>query len=285
MYSEVQKQYLPPEISLARVLITVRTYPLPYTSYGEVVCTAGLLEDGKWVRIYPIRYRSVANTKLKKYQIIEIDLKKKKSDIRPETYTPKNELEEKFTIFDELKTDGNWEIRKKYVLKEVFYSFEELLELSKSPLKKSLATVKPSEIVDFYFQSTDRDWKNEWKAQWSQLNLFEKLDISKVIKKVPYKFYYKFLTEGDKNPKRMEIEDWEIGALYWKCMKQTENDEVGALKLVRQKYFDDFIYKRDLYFFVGTSYTHHVKNYPNPFMIIGLFYPPKIKDRSQYQLF
>ena len=35
--------YLPDEIPNARVLITVKTYPLPSRSYTELVCTAGLL--------------------------------------------------------------------------------------------------------------------------------------------------------------------------------------------------------------------------------------------------
>jgi hypothetical protein len=38
--------YLPPEIPKARVLITVKTYPLPSGKYEELVCTAGVLEDG-----------------------------------------------------------------------------------------------------------------------------------------------------------------------------------------------------------------------------------------------
>ena len=37
-----------------KVLITVTTYPLPSRSYDELVCTAGILENGEWIRIYPI---------------------------------------------------------------------------------------------------------------------------------------------------------------------------------------------------------------------------------------
>ena len=37
-----------------RVLITVTTYPLPSRSYDELVCTAGILENGEWIRIYPV---------------------------------------------------------------------------------------------------------------------------------------------------------------------------------------------------------------------------------------
>ena len=40
-----------------RVLITVKTYPTLSRKYGETVCTAGVREDGTWVRIYPVPFR------------------------------------------------------------------------------------------------------------------------------------------------------------------------------------------------------------------------------------
>lgn len=44
---------------LERVLITVKTYPTLSKKYGETVCTAGLREDGSWVRIYPVPFRQL----------------------------------------------------------------------------------------------------------------------------------------------------------------------------------------------------------------------------------
>ena len=40
-----------------RVLTTVKTYPTLSRKYGETVCTAGLREDGSWVRMYPVPFR------------------------------------------------------------------------------------------------------------------------------------------------------------------------------------------------------------------------------------
>lgn len=34
-----------------KVLLTVVTYPLPSRSYDELVCTAGILEDGSWIAL------------------------------------------------------------------------------------------------------------------------------------------------------------------------------------------------------------------------------------------
>jgi hypothetical protein len=46
----------------------------------------------------------------------------------------------------------------------------------------------------------------------------------------------------------------------------------------------DYLYKeRDLYFFLGTTKEFH-NVAPNPFIIIGTFYPPK-SDHTQLSLF
>jgi hypothetical protein len=51
--------YLPDDIPGAQVLITVKTYPLPSNKYNELVCTAGLLPSGKWIRLYPVPFRAL----------------------------------------------------------------------------------------------------------------------------------------------------------------------------------------------------------------------------------
>jgi len=45
------------EQSPKKVLITVRTYPTPARKGVEVSCTAGITDDGKWIRLFPIPYR------------------------------------------------------------------------------------------------------------------------------------------------------------------------------------------------------------------------------------
>ena len=58
-----------------KVLILVMTYPNPSNSHMETICTAGMTEDGEWVRLYPIDYRYLdPNKQFHKYQWIEIEL-------------------------------------------------------------------------------------------------------------------------------------------------------------------------------------------------------------------
>lgn len=69
------------------------------------------------------------------------------------------------------------------------------------------------------------------------------------------------------------IEDWELVALFWRCLYKYNHDEHKANQLVRDKYFGEFLMK-DLYLFLGTTLQYHLRA-PQPFIIIGLFTPPR----------
>ena len=72
------------------------------------------------------------------------------------------------------------------------------------------------------------------------------------------------------------VEDWEIGALYWNCLDNAEGDEDAAIEAVKAKYLKEFS-SRNVYFFVGTTLKYHGWA-SNPFVIIGVFYPPAVKQ-------
>jgi len=255
-----------------KLLITVKTYPSVSGKYEEIVCTAGITEDGKLIRIYPLKYRELPyETQFKKYDIIEIDLVKSKSDYRPETFTPRS-IEPEFKIIKSIGTEGNWRERKKLVLKDVKFSFDELIKLAKNKSNPvSLAVYKPNKILDFKWTEVSGDWDKKKLSMLQQLNIFDKK--RNVIRKLPYKFVYVIEDEAQ-NKRTLMIEDWEIGQLYWRQLGKYEGDEHAALHDVRKKYFDEFVAKKELYLFLGTTRLNHFTS-KNPFMIIGVFYPPK----------
>ncbi len=275
-----------------KVLVTVTTYPLPSRSYDELVCTAGILEDGTWIRIYPVPLsflkgmRSDGVVKSFKYNWIELDLKKRTDDFRPESHSPINYDFRDIRVMFSLNTKRNWAARKKYCLAKVYTNLEHLIANSKAPKNVSLATFKPTEIVSFEVKEDEREWKKEWKEQLSQLEIgFEETDKRQpedVIRKLPYKFYYKFKDDAGKECKLM-IEDWEIGALYWNCLRNSNGDENAALQKVRNRYETEFIQQKDLYFFLGTTKEWHTRRAKNPFVIIGVFYP-KIETQLNLNL-
>lgn len=273
--------YLPEALPDARVLIAVKAYPLPSNKYEELVCTAGVLENGKWIRIYPIPFRSLPyDQQYRKFEWIRLNLVKNVKDFRPESYRPRLNLEEPIRLDGHIPAGfEGWEKRKHYVLREVFDSMADIISLAKGPQVRSLAVLKPCEIIDLAVEPTSRHWKKKWNEFFLQSNLFEVESNGEAkrrvpIKKLPYKYYYIFMSRGDKKPHKLLIEDWELGALYWNCLSNTHGDEVEANRLVRHKYLEEFCSTRDLYLFLGTTRQYH-KISPNPFIIIGVFYPPQ----------
>jgi len=70
-----------------KVLIWGKTYPELRKKYRETVCTGGTLEDGRFIRLYPIPLRYLADDKMfSKYQWVRVRLTKAKDDPRPESY-------------------------------------------------------------------------------------------------------------------------------------------------------------------------------------------------------
>ena len=271
-----------------KLLITVTTYPLPSRSYDELVCTAGVLENGDWIRIYPvplsflIDLKGSGKVKNVKYTWIELDVNSRADDFRPESHSPANYDFKDISIGNTISTDGNWALRKHYCLKRVYTNKALLLSDSQAPHNISLATFKPTKVMGMEIESDEREWKDEWKELRLQTNLFETVrPIEKLIPKLPYKFFYRFLDDAGVESKLM-IEDWEIGALYWNCLKSAGGNESIALKKVKSQYDDNFIKNKDLYFFLGTTKEWHRRRASNPFVIIGVFYP---KIESQARLF
>lgn len=272
-----------------KVLITVLTYPLPSRSYDELVCTAGVLEDGSWIRIYPVPLsflmglRADGVIKSFKYNWIELDLIMRTDDFRPESHSPVNYNFKDIKILNHLDTKGNWAKRKKYCLTDVYTNLTLLIEDSRAPKNKSLATFKPAKIISFEVEEEkNREWKDEWKELRKQTDLFASdKKPEDLIRKVPYKFYYRF-TDDEGRESRLMIEDWEIGQLYWNCLKDCGGDETCAIEKVKQKYFNEFTSSKELYLFLGTTKEWHRRRVTNPFVIIGVFYP---KKENQLRLF
>lgn len=272
-------------MALTKVLITVKTYPTISTKYDELVCTAGFREDGTWIRIYPVQFRKKSfKEQYSKYQWIEIDLVKNTADFRPESYRPHSHDTE-IKILGEIKADGNaWHDRRKIVLKKVYTNLTQLIAEAKDDgICTSLAVFKPTKVTNFKIEvEKEREWDAKKTERLKQMNIFETLTNSRqeVVRKLPYKFSYTFLDDVGREATLMN-EDWEIGELYWNCLRAHDGDEAKACEDVRRKYIDDFALTKDLHFYLGTGQRYH-KVGPNPFMIIGTFHPKPI---GQIKLF
>jgi len=269
-------------MSDSRVLITVKTYPTLSRKYGETVCTAGIREDGSWVRIYPVPFRRLGEAEqYSKFDWIDCKLIKSRSDHRPETRHAAD-LKELQRV-GHMGTDSNWRERRKLVLEtaKVYTQIQPLIDEAKAN-KTSLAVFKPAKILDLICEQEEREWDAakvaEMRNQTQQSELFAEeawRQTFKIIPKMPYSFSYRF-EDSDGRQSTLQILDWEIGALYWNCVRQCKGDESAAIDKVRAKYLTQFL-QTDLHFFLGTTQQYH-QVAPNPWVIIGVFPIPYEKQ-------
>jgi hypothetical protein len=166
-----------------KILITVKTYPHPSATYQELVCTAGVLEDGTFIRLYPVDYRYMPYWKwFKKYQWIEAEVIKNNKDPRKESYRPK--LDTIKPVSEPLSTKNTWQERKKYVLAKGTQTIEQLNEL-KTKDKTSLGIIWPKEISDLIIEPITDEWKGQWQTVFKQNRLFG--PDQKPMEKIPFK--------------------------------------------------------------------------------------------------
>ena len=205
-----------------KLLITVKTYPSPSLTYDEIVCTAGVLEDGTFVRIYPVDYRYKPYWQwYKKYQWVEVAVERNAKDPRPESYSPIAAIR---PTGEPLGTQNCWQQRKLYVLSKAIPTMCYLQEQPQSEI--SLAIIKPGVVEDLLVEPSEREWNRKTAQRMSQLRLFGQ--DHKPLEKIPYKFSYLFkCTDPLCNGHKMMIEDWEIGALYRRMRDKYGEDKIG----------------------------------------------------------
>jgi len=258
------------------VLITVMTYPHPSKGYKELICTAGITRNGDWVRLYPIDYRyRPKKQQFRKYQWISVDLsvRGKGNDKRKESREPVLDTIE--VLEPPISTDNSWAERRKLIDTLPHHSVKEYKDQYDKD-ETSLGIVRPSRIIDMVFEETDRHWKPEWEASLAQIPLFG--EQQKPLKKLPYKFSYIFECHDSTTPHKTMCEDWELGVLFFKEVDRLGSEEKAA-ESVRNKFFNEICSaQKDTSFFMGTIFPY------NTWVVLGVFYPPKIDPLDPVQL-
>jgi hypothetical protein len=266
----------------ARVLITVKATPQPSTKYGDTVCVAGLrLDDGppRWIRLYPIPFRFLdSDQQFHKYEIVELDVRRRHSDGRHESYSP-----ELSTIRREAVVKG-WSNRAAY--------FEDLPRPSMCDLRKgieadtngtSLALIQVADVSGLTF-TPHGDWneaeRRKLDAFSTQAGLFDFPRNAPALRAPRFKASYKFRCDWNACPGHTaRILDWELTALQNRLAHDSDED---VKRKVREKFLDLMFSKdRATGLFVG-NFERATKR--KNFSVLGTYYP-KTADAAKLSLF
>jgi hypothetical protein len=248
-----------------RITIVTKAYPEPSKRHGDVACTAGITEEGEWIRLYPIDMRYfTGKNKISKFDIIEAEIKEDRDKLgRKESHKVRPDS---IRIIDRSLTKPkiDWEKRNENLISNLSESVQTLKDAYEND-RTSLGLIKPTRILNFI---KTEDLEVYEKNGWSfTINLDGKA-IPKVTK-IPHIFKYRFrcndCKEGDH---LMQCEDWELFESYRSWGERYKDPKKLWEKLVG-RYLYWMLKNRDLYFIMGMY-----SQYPTWF-IIGIYYPPR----------
>ncbi|HUU95727.1 MAG TPA: hypothetical protein VM487_08295 [Phycisphaerae bacterium] len=228
--------------------------------------------------MYPVNFRDLPyEQQYKKYQWIQVAATRITRDYRKESFRPDCST---LVLGESVPSSpGNWSARAKYVLAKKSRSMEDLYEQQEAD-NASLGILKPKRVTDLEIEPDSPDWPPKFLEALKQQRLFEYREKTLVPpRKVPFKFYFRFECDDPrcKANHRMMIEDWELGALFWRLVDKGASQE-DACEKVREKFFGDLCGSdKDTHFYVGTVLAH-----PKSWVVIGVFYP-KLKQKSSSQ--
>jgi hypothetical protein len=249
-----------------RILVVIRTYPTPAQKGIEVSCTAGVTDDGKWIRLFPVPYRLLQpQQRFSKYQWIEVDVMKA-SDPRPESYHIS--VDSLTIVSGVLPTENEWQSRKAIIEPLKAHCLCCLKAERDKNLSPTLGFFKPKVIRRLLIEPDDPDWTQEQKDRLGQLDMYRQAPAEE-LEKIPNTFTYDFFCEESEcTGHALMCTDWEM-LESWRRWKEDYSGSWEAK--FRERYERDMIQMKDTHFFVGTHSSH-----PQEWLIVGLFYPPKL---------
>ncbi|RLE78476.1 MAG: hypothetical protein DRJ52_10365, partial [Thermoprotei archaeon] len=259
-----------------KIVVIAKTYPEVSSKHGPLVCVAGVNEYGEWRRLYPIPYKiwvdkEYEDIRFKKWDIIEVEVKKASHDPRKESRKVVDWR--KIKIIDHIK---RWDYRLHIISRLLDPDIESVVNSD-----RSLGVVKPRRIVDFYAKprkrlrdKAEKIVLNKMDEADSIITLLEYVEMKDKyllpdikekdikVEKTPWIGYRFYCSNPLCRGHEMMVIDWEAQELFRKY-RQVDGP-------VKKKLYDDMITKRDLYFVIGNTWRYY-----KSFMIISLFYPPK----------
>jgi len=253
-----------------RILVVVKTYPNPSHAYGETVCCAGVdLDTGRWVRMYPITFRQMAERQFAKYQLIECTATLPRGDKRPESLRIN---QDSIQMVGEPLPSGpaGWR-RRMDLLPPPAKSLEEIREAQVSN-GTSIGMFRPKRVERLVIEKAE-PWTVRQQTYLRQQRLGLGEEVARAmqeLEQVAWTFSYRFTCNDERctTSHELQIQDWEIGQSF---RRWSRTDPDRWEEMIRQRYERD-LPDRDLFLVVGNLAKRH-----QTFVIIGLVRPPRSK--------
>ena len=236
-----------------RVHILVKAFPQHSEKYEETVCCAGVTDDHRLIRLYPITYRRLAREhQFNRYDRIQALATKASNDTRPESYRVDHDSIQ--VIERDKLTD---EARVRLWQPHITSSLTALQEEHRTA-GRSLGIIRP-DPGSLRFLWKDAEQEDQEDTRSVQASLFEA--PLRPLKPPELTFFYRYTSGGAEHTQ--SIQDWEVQATFLSYQREYGSRD-KALGMMAQEYGQN-IPARNLHFIMG-----NMAKRPWQFIIIGL---------------
>ncbi len=257
----------------AQVLVTVKATPQPSASYGDTSCVAGVRIDGNgptWIRLYPIAFRWLdGESQFAKYDVIELEVRRRDSDTRKESYSP---AQDSWHKINHLKPGKS---RHQVIGRLPVTTTCELMSAASSdPAATSLGLVYPADVDRLEFEPHPK-WTPEQLAKMQDRIFKESTalipmsgSIPSVLKEPAFKVRYRYRCESTGcRGHQGRILDWEPTALQNRLRHDGKDVKAG----VTEKFLDQmFAADRRTGFYMG---NFELAARRGKFSVLGVYWP------------
>lgn len=260
-----------------KVMIWAKTYPELSRKYRETVCTAGCLEDGSPIRIYPVPLRYLPGvSKYRLYDWIEVPLRRNPQDSRPESFRIATGVEPR--VVGHVRSKDGWRGRMEILSRKSEWHFDcaTALHDAQQDLGTSLGMISVREVVKV--EAVDRDSKEReghersLEARKQSIDMFAGKGRNLHLDFIPWRFRVHWRCEDPAcdQPHTASVLDWGLNNLA-----RTRGRDAALAKL--RDICD--LEKHSLQLFLGNLNSRR-----RTFSIVGLWYP-LLAHQAQGDLF
>lgn len=208
----------------SRVTIVVKAAPRVGKTHGELVCCAGIDPNGKWVRLYPVSFRTLDDAqKFGRWDIVSYSWRRADDHRSESRRIDHHSLE----IVGSVRDSQRQTLVAPHVVKSL---------VAETASGRSLAFIRP-QSPEFFYEKKDADTLAEEAALFANWHKAESEGLfgfaaKKLVPYEPakYRFGYNYITSD--GPRRGTCQDWEIEATFNKWSR--EYGEAAALSKIEE---------------------------------------------------
>jgi hypothetical protein len=216
--------------------------------------------------LFPVPYRYLEGEKqFQKYEWITASVARATDDQRPESHRLNADT---IKIGESIPTKDQWRARRELLKPLIRPSMCQIQRERDERGAPTLGLFKPATIKRLVIDAAKQPtWTHQELTKLRQTLLFQTAP-SQTLEKIPFDFRYEFrCSDAGCQGHRMLCTGWEM---LESCRRWRNEYGAAWQAKFKQRYESEMINKNDTHFYVGT-----VHQYPDAWIIVGLFYPPR----------